>query len=307
MKYIVVFFLILVFVLAAAVGPIAAQDDIALEEANKAAVLQLFEEVWENHNLAVVDELVAEDLIQHDPTLDNGRAAYAEYLTTLTESEPPLQMSVLHILADGDFVAVHSHISATLEDEFTGQAAMDLFRLDEGIIVEHWRVVQSIPSSSISGNSMVSALYEYDGEPPELSEEEEEANKQLVIEALNGVFNERRLELFDELWAGDAYIQHNPLGPNGTSLFAAAFNFFVPEGSHLTTFHAVADGPLVFAISQMSPPDVDPEDEFAGSVWGDLFLAVDGKFVEHWDVIQEVPAESVSGNSMFSSLYAGGE
>lgn len=306
MKYLILRGVALALLLLAAIGPVAAQDDdTALEEENKATVLRLFEEVWENDNLAVVDELVAEDLIQHDPTLDNGRAAYAEYLAGLTGSEPPLQARVLHVLADGDFVAVHSHISETLDDEFSGQAVMDLFRLDEGMIVEHWDVVQAIPTRSISGNSMVSDLYE--GELPELTEEEEEANRQLVVEALDGVFNERRLELFDELWAGDAYIQHNPLGPNGTSMFAAAFNFFVPEGSHLTTFHAIADGPMVFAISQMSPPDADPEDEFAGSVWADLFLAVDGKFVEHWDVIQEVPAESVSGNSMFSSLYEGGE
>ncbi len=64
-----------------------------------------------------------------------------------------------YILADGDLVAVHWHSSTTPENESTGQAGFDLFRLDNGTIVEHWDVIQPVPATTVSGNSMFSDLY----------------------------------------------------------------------------------------------------------------------------------------------------
>ena len=104
-------------------------------------------------------------------------------------------LTVKHILADGDLVVIHWHSSSTPNNESTGQAGFDIFRLDNGTIVEHWDVIQDVPVTTASGNSMFSDLYKYANGAQNLTEEQEEANKQLVIRAYDGVFNGRLLGL----------------------------------------------------------------------------------------------------------------
>ena len=131
---------------------------------------------------------------------------------------------------------------------------------------------------------MFSDLYKYANGSQNLTEEQEEANKQLVIRAYDGVFNGRLLGLLDQFWAGDDYIQHNPQITNGTKGLKASFDAIFPEGSLMKLHHAVADGDLVFTHSQGLTQD-DQNNEFTGIAVADLFRVVNGKIVEHWDVI----------------------
>jgi predicted SnoaL-like aldol condensation-catalyzing enzyme len=124
-----------------------------------------------------------------------------------------------------------------------------------------------------------------------------------VLKAYDGLFNGRQLELLDQYWAGEAYLQHNPLAANGTEGLEQAFEAINPPGGQVRFHQLLADGDLVFTFSQMLPPGADPNNEFIGLAVADIFRVVDGKIVEHWDALQEVPAETASGNSMFSHLY----
>ncbi len=124
-----------------------------------------------------------------------------------------------------------------------------------------------------------------------------------MIKAYDGVFNGRQLGLLDQFWAGKDYIQHNPQIANGTEGLKASFDSIFPNGSVMRIHHALADGDLVFTHSHSLSPGDYKENEFTGLAIGDLFRVVDGKIVEHWDVIQSVPANTASGNSMFSDLY----
>ena len=159
-------------------------------------------------------------------------------------------VTVKHILADGNFVAVHWHASVTPNNEFSGQSGIDLFRLDQGRIVEHWDVIQDVPVSSASGNSMFGDLHQYPGKPPKLNELQEEINKLLVLFAYDGLFNRHQLSMLDLFFAGENYIQHNPLIPNGAEALGAVLDFIVLPGSRLRFHHAVVDGDLVFVHSQ---------------------------------------------------------
>lgn len=129
------------------------------EEQNKAIMLRVYDEAFGQGKTAVVNELFSENYIQHNPMVPNGPQGLVSYIEMLKSLSPTPVLTVKHILADGDFVALHWHSSVTPDNESTGQAGFDLFRLDNGTIVEHWDVIQDVPPTTASRNSMFSDLY----------------------------------------------------------------------------------------------------------------------------------------------------
>ena len=130
-----------------------------LEEQNKAIVLRVYDEAFGQGRTEVINELISEDYIQHNPMVPNGPEGLIGYIEMLKSMDPAPVLTVKHILADGDLVAVHWHSSTTPNNESTGQAGFDLYRLDNGTIVEHWDAIQDVPAKTASGNSMFSDLY----------------------------------------------------------------------------------------------------------------------------------------------------
>ena len=65
---------------------------------------------------------------------------------------PKLHFDFKRLIAEANLVAVHSHLKLTPDDR--GSAVMDVFRLDNGKIVEHWDVAQPIPEKSANSNTM---------------------------------------------------------------------------------------------------------------------------------------------------------
>lgn len=93
-------------------------------------------------------ELIGEEFVSHnprvshDPTTQSGRQAFADYLTGPAGIHlRDATVTAKHLLADGDLVAVHTHVTTPQGD----LATVDLFRIDGGMLVEHWDVVQPIP------------------------------------------------------------------------------------------------------------------------------------------------------------------
>jgi predicted SnoaL-like aldol condensation-catalyzing enzyme len=64
----------------------------------------------------------------------------------------PLRFDFKRLVAEGDLVAVHSHLVRKPGDR--GMAVMDIFRLENGKIAEHWNVLQEIPESPANNNTM---------------------------------------------------------------------------------------------------------------------------------------------------------
>ncbi len=92
---------------------------------------------------------------QHNPEVADGKEAFVAYFEKLAVEFPGKSIEFKRVFADGNYVMVHS------EHTFPGKifggtwAAMDLFRLDDdGKIVEHWDVLQKVPSRMAHGNGM---------------------------------------------------------------------------------------------------------------------------------------------------------
>ncbi len=123
-----------------------------------------------------------------------------------------------------------------------------------------------------------------------------EENKKIAIAFYDKLINEFDAAGAFAQYGGDTYIQHTPViedGPEGVIRFIFWLRSTYPE-SHMEIKRAFSDGDMVILHCHWvrSPGD-------RGDAVVDFFRVKDGKVVEHWDVIQPIPATAVNTNTMF--------
>ncbi len=124
----------------------------AKEERNKQVVLDVYHKVLMPMNSAAAAELISPRYMQHSPLAEDGLEGLKRFLDRGRAEYPHISHSIKRILADGDYVVVHSHVK--LVPDTAGFAVMDIFRLEDAKLVEHWDVIQPVPESSPNSNSM---------------------------------------------------------------------------------------------------------------------------------------------------------
>ncbi|MDW5327168.1 nuclear transport factor 2 family protein [Plantactinospora sp. KLBMP9567] len=117
--------------------------DVSVAERNKSVVLHGFEQ-FAAGNIEVLRTLLHEDFIEHSPGNPSGRDAFVDFIATAPVADAKLELK--RIVADEEHVVVHYRM-ATRDDE-RGVAVVDIWRLVDGQIVEHWDVVQPVPEPS---------------------------------------------------------------------------------------------------------------------------------------------------------------
>jgi predicted SnoaL-like aldol condensation-catalyzing enzyme len=89
---------------------------------------------------------------QHNPQAGDGPEPFISFVHYFTQTFPDLHVDIKRLIAEGDLVVTHSHLKRHAEDR--GMAVIDIFRLENGKIVEHWDVVQDIPETAANNNTM---------------------------------------------------------------------------------------------------------------------------------------------------------
>ncbi|WP_431020375.1 nuclear transport factor 2 family protein [Burkholderia cepacia] len=136
---------------AVAAGPTDARTD-AQQEANRRTVLAFYEKGLNEKDADGALAYVGDRYVQHNPNAADGRDGFRQFVAFLRDKYPRSHSEIKRSFVDGDYVILHVH--AVREPGMRGSAIMDIFRLENGKIVEHWDVNQPVPEQAANGNTM---------------------------------------------------------------------------------------------------------------------------------------------------------
>ncbi|PWG06231.1 hypothetical protein DIS07_05755 [Polaribacter aquimarinus] len=219
--------------------------------------------------------------IQHNLAVGDGLAGFGEVLHQL----PPNSAKVnnIRIFKDGDFVFTHTDYNF-----FGPKIGFDIFRFENGKIVEHWDNLQEKPASlNPSNRSMI------DG-PNEITDlDKTQENKTLVKNFVTDILVNGNMQKLAGYFDGDKYLQHNPQVADGLSGLGKALEFMASQGVFMkyNTIHKVlGEGNFVLVVSEGTFADKHTS-------FYDLFRVENGKIAEHWDVMETIIPESERKNN----------
>lgn len=124
-----------------------------LLDANKQLVRDFYELAFNQQEpAAAAERYVGHTYRQHNPGAGDGVAPFVAFVTGFVTAFPKLRVDLKRLVAEGDFVVLHSHFVRQPGDR--GISVIDIFRLEAGKLVEHWDVLQEVPERSANANTM---------------------------------------------------------------------------------------------------------------------------------------------------------
>ncbi|MGY3483658.1 putative SnoaL-like aldol condensation-catalyzing enzyme [Bradyrhizobium sp. USDA 4011] len=124
----------------------------AQQEANRRAVLAFYEKGLNQKDADAALAYVGNRYVQHNPGAADGPDGFRKFIGFLREKFPNSHSEIKRSFVDGDYVILHVH--AVREPGTRGNAIVDIFKLEDGKIVEHWDVVQPVPENPANNNTM---------------------------------------------------------------------------------------------------------------------------------------------------------
>jgi len=124
----------------------------AQQEANRKAVLAFYDKGLNQKDADAALAYVGNRYVQHNPGAADGPDGFRKFIAFLRDKFPNSHSEIKRSFVDGDYVILHVH--AVREPGTRGNAIIDIFKLEDGKIVEHWDVVQPIPENPANNNTM---------------------------------------------------------------------------------------------------------------------------------------------------------
>jgi predicted SnoaL-like aldol condensation-catalyzing enzyme len=115
-------------------------------------VLAFSQAALNDKDFAEASQYLGSTYTQHNPHAEDGIEGFHRFIDDLKAKRPTSHSKIVRAFSDGDFVILHVHKTQNAQDR--GAAIIDIFRLSQGKIVEHWDVTQEVPVQTASGNSM---------------------------------------------------------------------------------------------------------------------------------------------------------
>jgi predicted SnoaL-like aldol condensation-catalyzing enzyme len=216
----------------------------------------------------------ADKYIQHNLSVSDGLAGFGELLAQLPRNST--KVDTIRAFEDGDYVFTHTDYNV-----FGPKIGFDIFRFEEGKIVEHWDNLQETAKPNPSGHTMI------DGSTESIDPDNTETNKSIARNFVEDVLKDGKMGKLAGYYDGDKLIQHNPLIPDRISGLGKALGEWAKQGITMkySKIHKVlGEGNFVLVVSEGYLAEKH-------SSFYDLFRIENGKIAEHWDTIEEIPAK----------------
>ncbi len=239
----------------------------------KEQVVELLHSI-ENGNSKPIGYINPNKYIQHNLAVNDGLSGFGEVMSLLPKGSA--KAKVIRVFQDGNFVFAH-----TKYNFFGPKAGFDIFRFENGKIVEHWDNLQAIEEKTASGRT------QFDGATEIKDLDKTEANKILVKNFINDVLFGKAPEKIIQYISTKKYFQHNPHVKDGLDGLGEALKSLAEAGMPMVyekSHKILGEGNFVLSTS---------EGKFMNKhmAFYDLFRIEDDKIVEHWDTIEEIPSE----------------
>lgn len=242
----------------------------------------------ETGNQEAVSYVNANNYTQHNLAVADGLAGFGELLQALPKGSA--KVNVVRAFQDGEFVFTHTDYNF-----FGPKVGFDIFRFEDGKIVEHWDNLDvKADKPNPSGRTQL------DGLTTAVDIDKTQENKALVADFVNTVLVNAQYDKLNRFIDGDNYLQHNTVIADGLSGLGQAIEAMTKQGitmEYYKNHKVLGEGNFVLAVS---------EGAFAGKAtsYYDLFRVKDGKIVEHWDVLETIiPMEQWKNtNGKFGNL-----
>jgi predicted SnoaL-like aldol condensation-catalyzing enzyme len=243
-------------------------------KSNKRKVIELLNSI-ENGDTKPVAFINPNNYKQHNLAVGDGLEGFGQVLSQLPKGSAKVE--VIRAFEDGDFVFTH-----TKYNFFGPKAGFDIFRFENGLIVEHWDNLQEITKETVSGRT------QFDGATKIVDLNKTTTNKELVKNFVSDVLMGENPSKITDYISTETYLQHNPNVGDGLAGLGKALEDLAKAGMPMkfTNNHRIlGEGNFVLSVS---------EGEFLKKhvAFYDLFRIENGKIVEHWDTIEEIPVKS---------------
>jgi predicted SnoaL-like aldol condensation-catalyzing enzyme len=248
-------------------------------------VVEAVDAIFGARDASGVDRFLSPDYRQHNPLVADGPAALKTLIQQFAQI-PNYRYERFRVIADGDLVMVHGRYTGIRPQPLV---AFDIFQVKDGKIVQHWDALQAEAPPNPSGRSMV------DGATQIESLSATDANRTLVRNAVETILVRKEYDRVGEFISQDAYAQHNPRFPDGAAALVGGLRQLEAAGqplNYIKIHRVIAQGNFVLTQSEAT---------LGGAPYNvmDLFRVENGRIVEHWDVLQQVPATSLHTNGVF--------
>jgi predicted SnoaL-like aldol condensation-catalyzing enzyme len=254
-----------------------------METSYKTQVAALLKSI-ETGDAAPVASVNTNQYIQHNLAVGDGLAGLGAVLQALPKDSA--KANPVRVFQDGPYVVAHTDYNF-----FGPKVGFDIFRFEDGKIVEHWDNLQETAKPNPSGRSML------DGTTEVVDLDRTDANKALVRSFVDDILVNGRMDKLAGYFDGDNYLQHNPAVADGLSGLGNALAAMAKAGVSMKydrVHKILGQGNFVLVVS---------EGQFAGKhvAFYDLFRVQANKIAEHWDTIEPIPpkAEWKNGNGKF--------
>ncbi len=126
--------------------------DAALER-NKQFVAEFYDLIINQKDYARAKKYMGPRYKQHNPLVKDHPDGLREFIEFLKANAPEAHSEIIRSFAEGNYVILHVH--SLRQPNTRGRAIIEIFRLDEnGLVDEHWDVIQEIPETSANPNGM---------------------------------------------------------------------------------------------------------------------------------------------------------